>query len=97
MVQALGGASRRPVLTDVEKARKVCQAFDSTGVGNRNCFIRNGNEIHFTVDSNFKEATKICEGATELVAKHAEFSGSWKLVVFSPNSSVKPIAECWFE
>lgn len=91
-----GSQSSSSVPDSVSGAVKLCTAIAGTGLTNRCAADATGRTIDVTIGSNDdEEARKRCAVIADKVAQQtANLSGLWKLQVFSPYRSDKPLAIC---
>ena len=87
-------AQRKPAAAD--DTSQLCSSIEAAGLA-KQCSVNSRNStVEVIIDSNDDEvARNICAGAAEkLTQLTAHFSASWKLQVFSPYRSDKPLASC---
>lgn len=87
------GVSRKPDVID--DAYRLCAAMEATKLTTQ-CSVSGWNRtVDVTIDTRGSEARKICEGTAQLMVKmKSNFTGDWKLQIFSPYSGQRPIATC---
>jgi hypothetical protein len=76
---------------------KLCSSIDEGFSLAKQCAVNNSySEVGVTIDSNDDEvARNICADITKKMMKlTAHFSASWKLQIYSPFRSDKPLATC---
>lgn len=90
------GSQSSSVPDSVSGAVKLCTAIAGTGLTNRCAADATGRTIDVTIGSNDdEEARKRCVVIADKVARQtANLSGLWKLQVFSPYRTDKPLAIC---
>lgn len=91
-----GSQSSSSLPDSISGAVKLCTAIAGTGLTNRCEANASGNTLDVTIGSNDdEEARKRCAViAGKLTQQTANLSGLWKLQVFSPYRSDKPLAVC---
>lgn len=86
---------KQEMRTEFDDAFLLCKAMEGTGLTTE-CKVQGYDRaVDVTIDTTGAEARKICVGvAAEMTKYTANFSGQWKLRIFSPYSGNRPIATC---
>ena len=94
MLSGCGDPNSQPVVED--KARKLCAAVLNNGLSTLCIPSDEHHKIGIMFDSNDGEmARRLCmEVASKLKPMMADFSGQWKLEVYSPLRIDKPLNYC---
>lgn len=78
----------------VDNAYRVCEVFKNTGISS-DCKVKGfGSYIDVSMDTNGREANKICRGVVDQLAGVYSFNNEWTLRIFSPFSGDNQLASC---
>lgn len=78
----------------IDNAYQVCEVFKNTGMSS-DCKVRGfGSYIDVQIDTNGREANKICRGVVNQLADIMSFDSKWTLRIFSPFSGGNQLASC---
>lgn len=88
------GKSDTPPSTSSE-TDKLCGAIQDTGLA-KQCVVNNrNNTVGIVIDTNDEAARNLCvDIASKMKPLTANFTGQWKLQIFSPYRDDKPLSYC---
>lgn len=82
-------------VTATDEALGLCLILKGSGLTTHCDITASIPSVDVTIDTNGKEARKMCLGISDMLAKDkSQFDGKWELRIFSPYSGDKPIAIC---